>query len=180
MAPDGDGRERGMAPGGQDGGGGDDGRPAQVSGTADPPIAVDPPGAPGRTAGPGRAGRPRVLIVEDELIIAWQLTLMVEDLGYEVCGTAADEPEAVRLALEAWPDVVLMDVQLARDGDGIRAAATIRAALRLPVVFCTAYAADPSSRARMAAAGAAGVLSKPVLPAALGAAIAAALRVRRD
>lgn len=180
MAPDGDGRELGMAAGGGDGGDGDDGRPAHAPRIAGPPVAADPPGGPGRTGGPGRAGRPRILVVEDELIIAWQLSLMVEDLGYEVCGTAADEPEAVRLALEAWPDVVLMDVQLARDGDGIRAAATIRAALRLPVVFCTAYAADPSSRARMAAAGAAGVLSKPVLPAALGGAIATALRMRRD
>lgn len=146
--------------------------------------AEDRGGPSGRNIGPtggpgGRGGRPRVLVVEDELIIAWQLALMVEDMGYEVCGTATDEAEAVRLALEAWPDVVLMDVQLAGDGDGIRAAATIRAALRLPVVFCTAYAADPSSRARMAAAGAAGVLSKPVLAEALGDAIAAALKAGR-
>lgn len=104
----------------------------------------------------------RVLIVEDEAIIAWQLSDMVEDLGHEVCGTVAGEPEAVAAAAREKPDLILMDVRLRAGGDGITAAETIRKSDTVPIVFCTAYATDAVLRTRMNAAGAAGVLSKPV------------------
>lgn len=118
-------------------------------------------------AGPGRAAR--VLIVEDEQIIAWLLAELVEGLGYEVCGSAADEDEAVRLARETRPDLILMDVRLRAAGDGVRAAEAIRAFQpAVPVVFCTAFAGDPATRARMQAAGAAEVLAKPIMTERLG------------
>ena len=107
-------------------------------------------------------GRARILIVEDEAIIAWELSAMVEDLGYQVCGMATNATEAVRLAEETRPDVVLMDVRLRPGGgDGVDAAAGIRARREVPIVFCTAYSHDPSMVARMEAVGAAALLSKP-------------------
>ena len=123
--------------------------------------------ADGEAAAAGR--RPRVLIVEDELIIAWLLTEIVQGLGYEVCGNAAAEDEAVRLAASMRPDLILMDVSLRGDGDGIRATQAIRAAMpTVPVVFCSAYASDPATRARMEAVGAADILPKPVEARQLG------------
>jgi CheY-like chemotaxis protein len=111
----------------------------------------------------------RILIVEDELIIAWHLGEIVEQLGCEICGSATTEAEAVRLALTSRPDLVLMDVRLGRGGDGIMAAQRIRAMLSVPIVFCSAYASDPVTLERMRAAGAAGILAKPILPDQLGA-----------
>ncbi len=136
------------------------------------PGALPPGAAPadepdGREA--GASPRARVLIVEDEMIIAWLLAEHVENLGYEVCGSAADEDEAVRLARSTRPDLILMDVRLRGAGDGIKATEAIRATLpAVPVVFCTAYAGDPATRGRMAAAGAAAILAKPILPEQLG------------
>lgn len=106
-------------------------------------------------------GRCRILIVEDEAIIAWQLAEMVEQLGYEVSGTVASEEEAVQAAVDTRPDLILMDVRLRGGGDGISAAETIRRHSHVPIVFCTAYATDMPLRGRMNAVGAAGVLSKP-------------------
>jgi CheY-like chemotaxis protein len=140
-----------------------------ASGGADPAVVAGalPADEATREAAPAR--RARVLIVEDELIIAWLLADLVQGLGYEVCGSAADEDEAVRLAGSTRPDLILMDVRLRGAGDGVRAAEAIRGVLpAVPVVFCTAYADDPATRARMAAAGAAGVLSKPILTEQLG------------
>jgi CheY-like chemotaxis protein len=124
-----------------------------------PVVPARQPGEAG--AAPAR-GRRRVLIVEDEAIIAWELSAMVEDLGYEVCGMATTATEAVRLEEATTPDVVLMDVRLRPGGgDGVDAAAGIRARRDVPIVFCTAYSHDPSMVARMEAVGAAGLLSKP-------------------
>lgn len=114
-------------------------------------------------AKPEQSSPLRVLVVEDELIIAWELSDMLARLGHEVCGIAVDTSEALALASEHRPDLVLMDVRLRRGDDGITAAAAIRAAMPARVVFSTAYANDPTTRARMLAAGAADILSKPVL-----------------
>jgi CheY-like chemotaxis protein len=117
----------------------------------------------------------RVLVVEDEVIIAWELGEMLGQLGHEVCGTAVDAAEAIAQAAESRPDLVLMDVRLRRGDDGITAARAIQAQHPVPVVFCTAYGNDPTTRARMLAASAAGVLSKPILLKDLRRAIAEAL-----
>jgi CheY-like chemotaxis protein len=119
--------------------------------------------------------RARVLIVEDELIIAWELGEMLAELGYEVCGMAADTAEALRLALETAPDLVIMDVRLRHGDDGIAAAEAIRAQQPVPILFSTAYAEDPTMRARMQAANAACILSKPIGPEAMRSAVAEAL-----
>jgi two-component system, response regulator PdtaR len=145
------------------------------SSTADAPGGAGGQGTP--AAEPLRA---RVLVVEDELIIAWQLSETIQELGHEVCGMAADATEAAALATQLLPDLVLIDVRLRRGTDGIAAAAAIRAERPVPVVFCTAFAEDPSTRARLEAVGAAGVLAKPVRTEALRAAIERALAARES
>jgi CheY-like chemotaxis protein len=123
---------------------------------------ADAPGGAGQSAPAAGPPRARVLVVEDELIIAWQLSEAIQELGHEVCGMAADAAEAVTLAAQFLPDLVLIDIRLRRGTDGVAAAAAIRAERPVPVVFCTAFAEDPSTRARLEAVGALGVVSKPV------------------
>ncbi len=61
----------------------------------------------------------RALVVDDEALIADALVMMLEDLELEVCGVAATADDAIGLALTHLPDVVLMDVRLKGDKDGI-------------------------------------------------------------
>jgi diguanylate cyclase (GGDEF)-like protein/PAS domain S-box-containing protein len=80
-----------------------------------------------------------ILIVEDEKIIALDLQRRLERFGYSVVGMASDGPEAIRLATERSPDIILMDIMLAGSMDGIEASKQIRAQLGIPVIFLTAY-----------------------------------------
>lgn len=105
----------------------------------------------------------RVLVVEDEPAIALELRDMLMRLGHDVCGLAVDTAEAIALASEHGPDLVLMDVTLRRGDDGITAAAAIKATMPVQVIFATAYGHDPLIHQRMVATGAAGVLVKPIL-----------------
>jgi two-component system cell cycle sensor histidine kinase/response regulator CckA len=82
----------------------------------------------------------RVLIVEDELIVAADIASRLTRLGYVVVGQADQAEEAVRLAGELRPDLVLMDIRLRGGGDGVKAAEEIRRRLRLPVIYVTAHA----------------------------------------
>lgn len=84
----------------------------------------------------------KILIVEDEAIVARDIALQVQAMGYTVVGSTALGEEAVGLAGMWRPDLVLMDIQLAGELDGIAAAQTIREEFAIPVVFLTAYAAD--------------------------------------
>lgn len=84
----------------------------------------------------------RILVVEDEIVIALDIRNQLRDLGYECSGHATSGEQAVALAAELRPDLVLMDIQLAGAMDGITAAQAIRASFDLPVVFVTAFAAD--------------------------------------
>src|SRR5262245_50495679 len=87
----------------------------------------------------GRTGR-RLLIVEDEVMVAWALVGVAHQLGWKVCDTATTEDAAVEQALRLKPDAVLMDYRLGDGGDGLLAARRIREATDIPIVFCTAYA----------------------------------------
>ena len=86
--------------------------------------------------------KPRILIVEDEAIIALDIGQQLSRLGYETVGHASEGEEAVRMAGESHPDLVLMDIQLGGAMDGIAAAMLIRERYQLPIVFLTAFAAD--------------------------------------
>ena len=81
----------------------------------------------------------KILIVEDEKIIALDLQRRLERFGYSVVGMASDGDEAITAAREREPDIILMDIMLAGPMDGIEASKRIRAELDIPVIFLTAY-----------------------------------------
>ena len=82
----------------------------------------------------------RILIVEDEQIVAMDIQSTLESLGYKIVGQADNGPEAILKAAELHPDLVLMDIGLKGEIDGIEAATQIRAQFDLPVIFLTAFA----------------------------------------
>jgi DNA-directed RNA polymerase specialized sigma24 family protein len=81
----------------------------------------------------------RVLIVEDEPIIGLDLTRLARELGHTVVGVAATRAEAVSLARETEPGLVLADVRLADGSSGMDAAADILKSFDIPVIFITAF-----------------------------------------
>ncbi|MGB1757388.1 MAG: response regulator, partial [Pseudomonadales bacterium] len=85
---------------------------------------------------------PRVYIVEDEVLVARDVQSRLEKLGYRVIGSAARGEDAVAQVLNDLPDLILMDINLKGDMDGIEAANRIRAEVDLPIIFCTAYSND--------------------------------------
>jgi CheY-like chemotaxis protein len=104
----------------------------------------------------------KLAIVEDEVILAMALTLMLEDWGHQVVGTADSETSALALFKTTQPDAVVMDVRLGRRDSGLRAAALIRSLSNVPIVFCTAYADTPSIQAEVRDIGNAHLIGKPV------------------
>ena len=83
--------------------------------------------------------RSRVLIIEDEPIIAMDIETIVRDLGHDVTGVAVTRDEAVAAAMADRPGLVLADIQLADDSSGIDAVKDILAEFRVPVIFITAF-----------------------------------------
>lgn len=81
----------------------------------------------------------KILIADDEMIVAEDLALTLQDLGYQVAGMASTGEEAIQLAKESEPGLILMDIKLAGDMDGIEASEQIRAQFDIPVIFVTAY-----------------------------------------
>ena len=91
----------------------------------------------------------RIMVVEDEALIAMELEDRLEGLGYEVCGSFARGENAVAQAPIARPDLILMDVRLAGAVSGIEAALEIERLDAVPVVFLTAYAGTLKDDARV-------------------------------
>ncbi len=83
--------------------------------------------------------RAKVMIIEDEPMIALDLETIVRDLGHSVTGVAVTRDEAVALAREERPGLVLADIQLADDSSGIDAVKDILAEFSVPVIFITAF-----------------------------------------
>ena len=83
--------------------------------------------------------RARVLIIEDEPLIAMDIEAIVRDLGHDLTGVAVTRDEAVALAMEDRPGLVLADIQLADDSSGIDAVKDILAEFNVPVIFITAF-----------------------------------------
>ncbi|MDW5551800.1 MULTISPECIES: response regulator [Methanosarcina] len=81
----------------------------------------------------------RILVVEDEHIVAMGIKKMLKNLGYTVTGVASSGKDAISKAESTFPDVVLMDIMLKGDMDGVEAAKEIRERFDVPVVYLTAY-----------------------------------------
>ena len=117
-----------------------------------------------------------VLVVDDEYLIAWALSAQVESMGLEVCATAGAAEEAVALAQKHRPSIVLMDMRLQGDKDGVDAALAIHETVGSKVIFITG-SREPATMARIQLDHPSAVLFKPLSDRQLRAAIEA---VERD
>ncbi|MBT7889339.1 MAG: response regulator [Deltaproteobacteria bacterium] len=82
----------------------------------------------------------RILVVEDEAVVAMETKSTLENWGYTVIATVNTGEKAVNITAAEKPDIILMDVQLQGDMDGIEAASRIRSESDIPIIFLTAYA----------------------------------------
>lgn len=85
------------------------------------------------------SSEPRALIVEDEALIGEELRERLSRLGFSVIATVDTAEEAIAIAVRERPDLVLMDVRLKGDKDGVQAAIEIRQQVDVPIVYVTAY-----------------------------------------
>ena len=121
----------------------------------------------------------RIMVVEDEWIIALNIAGQLTDMGYDVVATAHSGEEAAHKAQELHPDLVLMDIGLAGKMDGIQAAEKIKAISDLPVVYLTAYA-DEKTLARAKISGPSEYVPKPVKKKQMHDAIELALHKHKE
>ena len=95
--------------------------------------------------------KPRILIVEDEEIVAADISEYLQQMGYLAVGQAASGEQAIGLAGELRPDLVLMDIRLEGKMDGVVAAKEIRQRFHIPSVFLSAYSEEATiQRAKLA------------------------------
>lgn len=84
----------------------------------------------------------KILVVEDEVIIAMSLQRRLASMGYDVVGICHNAEEGIKMARKYRPDLILMDIMMPGKLDGITGAQTIKAELDIPVIFLTAFAED--------------------------------------
>lgn len=118
----------------------------------------------------------QILLVEDEAIVAKDIQSMLIDLGYDVSAVVASGEEAIRKAEEAQPDLVLMDIGLKGEIDGIEAAKQIRNLFNIPIVYLTAYT-DGATLQRAKTIRPIGIIIKPATEMELQAIIRKALHI---
>lgn len=119
----------------------------------------------------------RILIVEDEAVIAMDLEVRVKNLGYHVVGVAAHADRALVLARTMHPDLALMDVHIFGERDGVEVATVMREEMNIPSVFLTAYS-DDETILRAAESSPLAYLIKPIAERELRAAIEISLYKR--
>lgn len=102
----------------------------------------------------------KVLIVEDEIIVAKDIQHSLERLGYEIIGIASDQDQVINLIDQSIPDIVLMDIMLRNEQNGVEIAEFIRTNYQIPVIFLTAYA-DKATLERAKLAESYGYILKP-------------------
>ena len=117
----------------------------------------------------------KILIVEDEAVTARLLKLSLQRMGYTVCEPAATAEAAIATAGQEQPDVILMDIRLAGEMDGIEAARRIALLCDVSIIFMTGYS-DRETRERAQALNPAAYLVKPVTPAEIEPLIGALVR----
>lgn len=116
----------------------------------------------------------RILVVDDEAIVAYDISECLTHLGCEIVGTALSGSDAIEKAGRCRPDLILMDIVLQGPMDGVEAAIHIREHFDIPCVFLSAYS-DPAILARAKIASPAGYLVKPFEEAGLRSAVEIAL-----
>ena len=127
----------------------------------------------------GANDRPRLLIVEDDFLVTWQMEEALTDAGFAVAGTASSLEEALQLADDTQPQLALMDIRLRGDRDGVDAALELFRKHGLRCLFTTAHT-DQTMRTRAAPAQPLGWLPKPYTMPALVYAVREALKTLRD
>jgi len=83
--------------------------------------------------------RPKVLVVEDDEVILTIEKWRLSNLGFDVCGEAGTGADALECAAKMQPDIVLMDISLSGEMDGIETAGQIKKKFNIPVIFVTAH-----------------------------------------
>jgi DNA-binding NarL/FixJ family response regulator len=124
-------------------------------------------------------GQARVMIVEDEVIVAEDLRRNLQACGYDVLGYAVDGEEAVNMALRVMPDLILMDVFLDGNLDGIAAARTISQTIDVSIIFVSGHSTD-SLVDEVVRSGADSYIVKPFQLGQVTSAIKLALHRRRE
>lgn len=107
--------------------------------------------------------KPRILIVEDEPIVAMELQETLEPAGYEICGTIDGADDLLAAVQEKSPHLILMDIRLRSFLDGIDAVQRLRLFNKIPVVYMTAWNTQ-DVRKRADATEPAAFLTKPIDP----------------
>lgn len=107
-----------------------------------------------------QVARPRVLVVEDEVIVAMDFERRLKRLGYTVTGVAHDGNQAIAKAAENGPELILMDINLGAGMNGIETALAIQQKQDLPVIYITANS-DADTVRRAAQSGPFGYILKP-------------------
>ncbi|MCE9531671.1 MAG: response regulator [Planctomycetes bacterium] len=121
----------------------------------------------------------RILIAEDERIVAMNLQCSLVRMGYLVLEVVASGEDAVANAIAQQPDLVLMDISLEGEMDGVEAARIIRERSNIPVVYLTAYSnSDIVNRAKVTQPG--GYVLKPFVDHELREAVEKALKQRNE
>jgi DNA-binding response OmpR family regulator len=121
------------------------------------------------------SSEPRALIVEDEALIAEELRERLSRLGFSVIATVDSADESVAIATRERPDLVLMDIRLKGEKDGVQAAKEIRQQVDVPIVYLTAYSDRPTVD-RIKETEHDGFILKPFLRRELQATIEVAMR----
>jgi CheY-like chemotaxis protein len=117
----------------------------------------------------------KILIVEDEIVVAWDIKETIEKLGHTVVDTVVSGAEALGSAFNDNPDLVLMDIRLEGDIDGVTAGEEIYQQLKIPIVYLTAHA-DEITLARATKTSPFGYLIKPFQSQSLQSTIKVALQ----
>jgi signal transduction histidine kinase len=123
--------------------------------------------------------KPKILVVEDEAIVAENLADRLVESGYDISGIVDSGSDAIALAVATSPDLVLMDIVLKGEIDGITAAQTIYSQLAIPIVYMTAYS-DEKTLQRSKSAQPLAYLIKPFRPQELKATIEIALHKHKS
>jgi len=121
----------------------------------------------------------KILLVEDDDIVARVAIWRLEKLGYVVCGRATTSADAVELAIEHHPELILMDIKIAGPTDGITTAVMLKEVTDAPLVYLTSQR-DEETVIRAAETQPAGFITKPFEDKDLKIAIEIALRKKKE